>query len=113
MNMFAYNVAFDSNNAIDLETGVAPDSNFNTILSAFAAVFVVLTADGWSLVYFLHYLGIPTFGTTVYFIALIILGQRILLNLFLAILLQNFDENTLREKLEKELAKVCCDEADG
>ena len=40
-----------------------------------------------------------------YFIGLIVIGQRVLLNLFLAILLQNFDENTLREELQKNLEK--------
>ena len=80
--------------------GTPPDSNFNSFLNAFTTVFIVLTADGWSGIYFQHYRGVESIATTLYFIVLIILGQRILLNLFLAILLQNFDENTLREQLE-------------
>lgn len=85
--LFAYQVRFNEANEYDLDRGVAPDSNFDTIYQAFTTVFVVMTADGWSAIYFSHYLAKPNFGTTFYFIALILVGQRIMLNLFLAILL--------------------------
>lgn len=105
MEMYANKVKFLPDNSLDLTNGESPSSNFDTLLNAFATVFTLLTADGWSAIYFAHYRGLPNISSTLYFILLIILGQRILLNLFLAILLQNFDENTLREQLEKELEK--------
>jgi voltage-dependent calcium channel L type alpha-1D len=57
MNMFAFKVAFNENDELDLENGTPPDSNFNTFLNAFTTVFIVLTADGWSGIYFQHYRG--------------------------------------------------------
>lgn len=97
METYANRVKFAPDNSIDLENGTSPDSNFDSLLNSFATVFVVLTADGWSNIYFNHYRAIENEWSTIYFIMLIIIGQRVLLNLFLAILLQNFDENNLRE----------------
>ncbi len=38
-------------------------------------------------------------GSTIFWILLVILGQKIILNLFIAILLQNFDEGALKQKM--------------
>jgi hypothetical protein len=103
METYANRVKFSTDDRIDQENGSSPDSNFDTLINAFATVFVVLTADGWSAIYFNHYRGVQNGWSTAYFILLIIIGQRVLLNLFLAILLQNFDENNLREKIEEQL----------
>jgi hypothetical protein len=56
-----------------------PNWNFNNFLSATLAVFVVLANDG--------------FTSSVYFLSLIIIGQFVLFNLFLSILLKEFGEN--------------------
>lgn len=42
----------------------------------------------------------PT-AATIFFILLTIIGQKILLNLFLAILLENFDESALKQKMHE------------
>ena len=103
MELFANKVKFAEDNSLDLENGEPPDSNFDTLLNAFATVFIVLTADGWSAIYFAFQRASEDSVPILYFVSLIIIGQRILLNLFLAILLENFDENTLKEHLNKEL----------
>jgi hypothetical protein len=54
------------------------------------------------MIWFAHYRAISSWKSTLYFYALYILGNRILLNLFLAILLSNFDEDSLEEELKKE-----------
>lgn len=89
MELFANRVKFNPlDNSLDLSAkGLVPENNFNSVLNSFTTVFVVMTADAWSAIYFNHYRALQNFGTTFYFILLIIIGQKILLNLFLAILL--------------------------
>jgi Ion transport protein len=55
MELFAFRVRFADDFSLDLITGQPPDSNYDTLLNAFATVFIVLTADGWSAIYFAHY----------------------------------------------------------
>lgn len=38
-------------------------------------------------------------SSTIYFVSLVLIGQKIILNLFVAILLENFDEGVLRQKM--------------
>lgn len=72
-----------------LETG-AYRLNFNNFLNGFVVVFTILTGENWDQTMFelarLHG-SIAIF----YFVSLIIIGQMIFLNLFLAILLENFE----------------------
>ncbi|TNV87903.1 hypothetical protein FGO68_gene16047 [Halteria grandinella] len=103
MELFANKVRFDSDNNLDLEYGEPPSSNYDTLLNAFTTVFIVLTADGWSGIYFAHRRAIDNVVPTIYFNLLIVIGQKVLLNLFLAILLQNFDENNMLEQIDKEM----------
>ena len=128
MELFAATLSFDENdnpvpndyeNGLDGMKGSTPDSTFNTIYEAFFSVFIVLANDGWSTIYFNHarmsreegkgYL-IPLF----YFLSLIIIGQNILFQLFLAILLQEFDERSLiAEENKKRDAKLNKDRQDN
>jgi hypothetical protein len=87
LELFSGLVKFDPNNSLDLQNGTSPNSNFDTLYNALTTVFIVLSADGWSAIYFAHYRAIQNVGPTLFFISLIIIGQRVLLNLFLAILL--------------------------
>jgi hypothetical protein len=90
MELFAYNVKFDENGNVS-DLGQYPDSTFNTFLEAFISVFIILANDGWSTIYINHYRA-TGIKSTFFFVSLIIIGQYILLNLFLAILIRNFDE---------------------
>jgi len=54
------------------------------------------------MIWFAHYRAVSSWQSTLYFYALYIMGNRILLNLFLAILLSNFDEDSLEEELKQE-----------
>ena len=52
---FAFNVKYNSNNEIDLsENGAYPDSNFNTFFDACLSVFLAITGDSWSDIYYKH-----------------------------------------------------------
>jgi hypothetical protein len=72
--------------------GTDPTINFNNLFDAIITVFIVLTNDGWSSIYFNYYRTVGAATSSLYFLTLIVIGQKILLNLFLAILLRNFDE---------------------
>lgn len=91
MELFGYRVKINADDEIDLVNGTFPDSHFNTFSDAFISVFIVLAIDGWSTIYFNHFRAVSVVASTIYFISLYIIGQCILLNLFLAFLVENFD----------------------
>jgi len=70
--------------------GEVPRLNFDSLLWACVSIFTVLIGDDWNSI---MYTCMRAFGwyTSIYFIALVLLGNIIMLNLFLAILLGNFD----------------------
>lgn len=99
MEMFAYQVKFDTDNMPVHweEEGYYPSSNFNNIYTSFYSVFIVLANDGWSTIYINHYRSYKQIQSTSYFISLKIMGGYILLNLFLAILLENYDQESIKQ----------------
>mmetsp|Transcript_27141 Transcript_27141/g.12661 ORF Transcript_27141/g.12661 Transcript_27141/m.12661 type:complete len:93 (-) Transcript_27141:127-405(-) len=88
---------FDASGKFDAD-GQSPRTNFDTFLMAFTSIFIVLTGEEWN---FIMYDGIRArdfFVALPYFVSLVLIGNFIMLNLFLAILLGNFsntDEETL------------------
>ena len=98
--MYAYKIMY---NNIDMEYvikdkkqfneqhGVFPRANFNTLYNGLTTIFIVFIGEDWNAVMYDHYraTGPLTVG---YFMFLFIFGNLILLNLFLAILLKNFEE---------------------
>ena len=92
MQLFAYKVKFNSNYEVDLSSsGTYPNSTFNTFLEACVSVFIVLANDGWTKIYFHHYIATDEVAASIFFVSLVIIGQYILLNLFIAILIENFE----------------------
>ncbi len=82
-----------------------PRANFDDLSSAIITIFIVLVGENWNEVMF-DTANATGWGATVYFCFLVVLGNFIMLNLFLAILLGNFEEarsimNNIK-KLEKE-----------
>ena len=76
-----------------------PRHNFDDIFWAFVTIFQVLTGEDWNRV---MYDGMRTTGgiASVYFILLVVIGNYIVLNLFLAILLDNFSGLDVDEEEE-------------
>ena len=72
-----------------------PHSNFDTFDQALISVFIVLANDGWTTVFFDQYRSDNPVTSSLFFISLVLLGQMILYNLFLAILLKEFDERSM------------------
>ena len=93
MEIFSYSVMFNEAGEVTtkLSEGEYPRANFNYFVLAFTSVFIVLAGEDWNTVMYDHVRA--TNGTSViFFVSLVILGNFILLNLFLAILLKNFEE---------------------
>ena len=74
-----------------------PNSNFDTVFNAFISVYIVLANDGWTTIYFDCYRVVGPTISSMFFLSLVILGQQILFNLFLSILLKEFDDYGLVE----------------
>jgi len=84
---------------VDLENGESPELNFDNFINSFSAVFVLLTNDGTTGVYYNLYRTVSSYTSTIYMVIVILIGQKVILNLFIAILLQNFDEGALRQQM--------------
>lgn len=105
MEMYAQTLRFNrKNEAIDYfseprdDTSLKfshPDANFDNFWSATVSIFIVFANDYWSTIYFDHYRVNGGVSSSIFFIGLVILGQMVLFNLFLAILLKEFDERSL------------------
>jgi hypothetical protein len=91
MSFFAGNIKFDTNDKLDLKNGTAPRANFDSLDWAIVTIFEVLMGESWNE---LMYQGIRAQGllVSVFYIFLFIFGAIIMLNLFLAILLGNFEK---------------------
>lgn len=98
MELYAYRVKFNpETHELDLSSkGIYPRYNFNTPIEAFLSVFIVLANDGWTGIYFDYYRSTNSIGATVYFVSILIFGQFMLLNLFIAIMIENFEQLSVR-----------------
>ena len=116
---FAFKMAFDVNdqpveNFFDFKTGKTsgegtyPDFNFNTFMDSVISVFILMTGDSWSGVYY-NLARMPGINKVLSFFfcySAFICGKMILLQLFVAILVQEFDERSIITKIEDdEIAK--------
>jgi voltage-dependent calcium channel N type alpha-1B len=97
LELFAYQAKLDPDTLnVDLDHGVSPTFNFDTFLNSFSLVFIILTNDGQAAVFYNYYRAVSPVGATIFWILLVLVGQKIILNLFVAILLENFDEGALK-----------------
>jgi hypothetical protein len=81
-----------------------PRGNFDTFNSAFITVFQLMTMENWQIIlYDCMRSEVNKFITAIYLISWIFLGNFMLLNLFLAILLDSFAEEDEAEVQKKRL----------
>lgn len=106
LEVFAYRAKLNLALGVVDPNGVSPEFNFDTFLNSFTTVFIVLTNEAMSDIYYNHYRTVGPTASTAFFISLVIIGQKILLNLFLAILLENFDEGALKQDMHDEAEKT-------
>ncbi|XP_069693173.1 muscle calcium channel subunit alpha-1 isoform X6 [Periplaneta americana] len=102
LGMQVFGGKFDFNNTTD-----KPRSNFDSFWQSLLTVFQILTGEDWNAV---MYVGIQAYGgvssigvlACVYFIILFICGNYILLNVFLAIAVDNLADAESLTAIEKE-----------
>ena len=83
-----------------MKNGHSPWGNFDTLLNAIISIFEILVGENWNA---FMYDGIWSVGwlSVIYFVSLVVFGNIVMLNLFLAILLGNFDEASIMMKERK------------
>jgi hypothetical protein len=94
MQLFANRLCFDAVTNMKLTSSdnvlCRPRSNFDSLPAAVMTVFQVLTTENWNAVMYDGWRAMGWHGV-LYFVMLIIVGNFIALNLFIAILLGNFE----------------------
>ena len=79
-----------------------PRNNFDSIVWATTTIFGVLSGENWNVNMYDAIRANPAAGV-LYFITLIVFGMFIVMNIFMAILLANFDElGVKKEEVETE-----------
>lgn len=104
MELFAYKVRFDDEDKSratkpsdkNWDKGVPPRLNFNDFYQGFTTIFIVFIGEDWNSVMYDHVRSIGWISVG-FFIPIFITGNLIMLNLFLAILLKNFEEPPEKE----------------
>ena len=122
MELFGHKVKFDDNDVpIDPETGLgeSPRPNFDNVGMGFTSIFAIAIGDDWNLMMAMAYRA-EGFIAILFYPFVFVFMNLILLNLFLAILLSNFetshdDEVDHEEKSVKKAfkkversCKKCC-----
>ena len=105
LELFGNKAKFNSSGNVD-PNGSSQMYNFDTFINSFSTVFIVITNDSWQGMYYSHYRAVSPASSTLFFISLVIIGQKVLLNLFLAILLENFDESDIKQQVEDQISEL-------
>lgn len=96
------------NNLSNGNKGPVSRGNFNNFHNSFITVFQLLTMENWQYILYdsMHFSTMPYSVTAIYFVSWIFIGNFILLNLFLAILLDSFlNEEEEEEEIQKNEEK--------
>ena len=99
MEFFAYKVKN--------QEGLQPRIHFDNFFSGMIAVFVLLTNEEWNNIMIIHVKYLNSYLPVIFFSFVVIVGNFILLKLFLAILINNFaDANKKVADLRKSMMKT-------
>ena len=90
----------------EIEQAVVPRSNFDNILQSFITVFQILIGESWNEIFYNCWKGASSASASGYFITMIFFGNIIMMNLFLAMLLGNFERASLVQQVESEEEKL-------
>jgi hypothetical protein len=100
MQFFSYRFRFDADTGLAIPraeeaawaaaASSAPRAHFDDLLWAFVTIFQVLTGENWNTVMYDGWRA-TGWASVIYFLSLVVFGAFIVLNLFLAILLGNFE----------------------
>ena len=98
--LFAHKIRYNELGNVD-ENGTSPRENFDDFLHGFTTIFICLIGDDWNLVMYSHARASNTYFSLVevfFFTSIIVIGNWIMLNLFLAILLSHFEDEEEEEE---------------
>ncbi len=101
MELFANCVKFNEENKKDLVHGVSDRMNYDDIGNALRSVFDLLVGDNWTTTLFL-YTRFNMASAVIFFLSAFFVINLIMLNLFLAIILQNFFQDEQKKILDEE-----------
>ena len=105
MELFGYQVRFDEDNdlavSIDDPIGVSPRPNFDTLYMGLTSIFAIAIGDDWNLLMAGAFRA-NGFIAIIFYPFVFIFMNLILLNLFLAILLSNFETREDPKDAEKD-----------
>ena len=112
--MFAGRLKFDADGGIlsnfttqeQLDEAIVPRSNFDNILQSFLTVFQILLGERWNEIFYDCWKGSSGMLASAYFITMIFFGNIIMMNLFLAMLLGNFERASLKSQVASEEEKL-------
>lgn len=104
MEFFAYYIRFmpDGEVSINLADGQSPRTNFDTLLDAMIAVFGLFTNENWNGVMYEHMKGLNSWLPLGYFVVVMVVGNFLLMKLFVSLLIFNFCETAEKLMLEYE-----------
>lgn len=100
LELFSHKVKFNDEGLFDLENGTSPRRNFDDFITAMITIFILLTGCSWDETLY-NLTRAEGLISIIFTLSFVIIGQLILLNLFLAILLKNFDESSIVEKVHE------------
>lgn len=105
--LFAYRARFTAEGKVaeDRLSGESPRINFDTFLQAFLTQFALLANDDWNTLMYRYIRTNNIFVAEAYFLIVLIIGNFILLRLFIAILISTFEEATQHVEEEDLLKK--------
>ena len=90
MQLFAGKLNYDKDGYPD-KNGEPADHNFDNIFKAFYTTYAILIGDNWTDMMYNCSRSSDFITSAVYFLLCVFFGQIIMINLFLAILLGNFE----------------------
>jgi hypothetical protein len=109
MELYGHRVKFNNESKEkvvdgDDPAGLTPRINFDNLLNGVVAIFIIFIGEDWNSVMYDHVRATSDISI-LFFVGLFIFGNLVLLNLFLAILLKNFeiDSSEKDEDLEASL----------
>jgi hypothetical protein len=87
---------------LDPEHGHSPLYHFDTVMQSIFTTFVIFTNDGQSIIFYNFYRAVSLSLAILWWLTFVIVTQKMLLNLFLAILLEKFEEADTRQKMAED-----------
>lgn len=88
-----------TDDSIDYRTGQTPKFNFDSFLDSIVTMFVIFTNDEQTKIFYDYYRAVDPLVSSIFWISFVVIAQKILLNIFISIILENFHELNLKNQI--------------